>query len=134
MRDPNLSDPFSLSGQTTTSLPCQGSIVARKCRPSFSRPRWISLQPRLGASPGAPGTRLLAVSVNEAPSVMIPSPDNGHALIVGGQDGRASLRGRQGSNLDRVDHRMLEERLATPDRRSSDRLEAERPRIRAWSS
>src|SRR5271165_4292287 len=43
-------------------------------------------------------------------------PHDGHAFIVGGQDGRASLRGRQGSKLDRVDHRMLEERLATPDR------------------
>src|SRR5208337_135651 len=45
-----------------------------------------------------------------------PLPHDGHAFIVGGQNGRASLHGRQGSKLDRVDHRMLEERLATPDR------------------
>ena len=53
--EPERPGSASASGQTTTSLPCQGSIVARKWRPSRSRPRWTSLHRVSGPGPSPRG-------------------------------------------------------------------------------
>ena len=72
-----------------TSVPCQGSTVARNFRPSLSLPRWTSLAPFLGASPGAPGRGRTSDKMG-APAIA-GDPERRSRPVARPEDGRESV-------------------------------------------
>ena len=99
--EPKLAVVDRLARQTTTSLPCQGSIVARKRRPSARRPRWTSLDAALRRLAGcaAAGQRAARASLERR----LPTRKRSTPCVGGREDvGDAIAVGVD--HLDGVDH------------------------------